>query len=101
MNVLLIRAILIMVLWFHCFEGDSQVYKFKAFQTCLLKSGDNREINDYDWNTVDFLIVINLDNKKINVYNKYKDDYDLITSGVKREYTDGDKLLSYDAIDNE
>ena len=78
----------------------SQVYKFKAYQT-YVREDLSKDIDPAKWNTVDFLVVVNLTKNKINTYGNKEGDYDLIK--LTDDYTTkgGDRIITYTAVDED
>lgn len=54
-------AVFLLALVLSSFTGQSQVYKFRAFQSYFRPSDQIRQTNEDDWNKVDILVVINFD----------------------------------------
>ena len=102
--VLIKRAIpasLSIFLLLSSFSSHSQVYKFKAFQTCVRTPDDARDIEETDWNKTDILVVINIDKGKIKTFGNKQGDYDIISVDETVKNNRGDNVVPYIAVDDE
>ena len=94
------KPILFIVFISCCLTSYSQVYKFKAYQSCLSRHSD-KTIKESEWNNVDILIVINIDKKKINTYGEKEGDYDILKIESDEIMKDSTMMLTYSAIDED
>lgn len=87
------RKLLFIILFlcsFECFSA--QVFKFNAYQIAFF------DIQKEKWDPfedTDILVSINLDGKKIKIYSKETQSYDIIKSEKKKLDKDGDETLRF------
>lgn len=86
-----------------CFNlSYSQVYKYKAFNTYFsVYDETGKFVRKDDSTIVDFLVVINFKNKKINTYGKRTGDIDLVSDISTYDDKEGNTWVDYDAVDGD
>jgi hypothetical protein len=94
-------AVFLSALVLSSFTGQSQVYKFRAFQSYFRPSDQTRPTSEDDWNKVDILVVLNFDKNKVTTFGNKEGDYDFISQNETYRNSNNDKVLSYQTIDGE
>ena len=93
----LITALIIMLITGANSYSQATVKKYKSFEFTLFNL--EKDTGKMEWEATTVLVVINHEKKKIKIYSKTEQDYDLL--GHTKEYdkdNDAD-VLDFDAID--
>ena len=95
------KAIFIISGLFIACIAHAQVYKYKAFTTYFSVYDDNGNyLRRDDSITVDFLVVLNMDKRKITTYGKKEGNVDLVSEVTSKDDKRGNTWLQYDGIDD-
>ena len=95
------KVLLVATLAFFSYTSNAQVYKFKAFETFFDSEDTSSKIfADKNWDTVDFLVYVNIDRHKIETFGKKELHLQISETLEEETNADRDEILKYYAFDN-
>lgn len=73
------KALLFIIITLWSIIGYSQVYKFRAFRVAMFPTDEDvKSNNPTTWDSVNLLIVINMDKNKVHIYAEKETDVDIV-----------------------